>query len=497
MSTVRIRLEPAGVTMESPRGRPLLSLLFEHGVEFPCGGRGTCKACRVRILQGVAPPAPEDMAALGPELAAEGWRLACRLRPETDLVLEVEQWETLILTGTRAIAGAYREGRGVAVDLGTTTIVAELVDLASGNVLGLRSALNPQAVYGSDVMSRVEAAVRRGEGPVLRALIRDRIGELVRELVRVHGTASEIVIAGNTVMHHLFCGYDLSGLAGVPFETSFGEQAIFEARELGWEFTASTQVRVLPCLGGFVGGDILAGILATKIHESEKLAALIDLGTNGEIVIGSRQGLLCASTAAGPAFEGGAISMGMRATTGAIYEVTLDNGQPHCKVIGDVAPRGICGSGLVDAVAAGLEMGVVTPAGRLGSPWELCPPVRLVQSDIRQLQLAKAAVAAGMRILLRRLGASPFDVGRVYLAGAFGNYISAVSARRIGLFEFPLTVIEPAGNTALAGARLALLQPDERGYQHLRRLVEHVPLAADADFEQDYVASLSFPASVD
>jgi len=434
---------------------------------------------------------------LGPKLAAEGWRLACRLKPEEDLVLEVVQWETVILTGTRAVTGAHRQGRGVAVDLGTTTVVAELVDLSSGNVLGLRSSLNPQAIYGSDVMSRVEAAVRRGEGPALGALIRSRIGELVDELVRAHGPVGEVVIAGNTVMHHLFCGYDLRGLAGVPFETAFGEQATFEARELGWEFAAGAQVRVLPCLGGFVGGDILAGILATGIHESEGLAALIDLGTNGEIVIGNRQGLLCASTAAGPAFEGGAISMGMRATTGAIYEVVLENGRLRCKVFGDVTPRGICGSGLVDAAAVGLELGVITPAGRLGLPWVLCPPVRLVQSDIRQLQLAKAAVAAGMRILLRRLGATASEVSRVYLAGAFGNYVSGASARRIGLLEFPLEVIEPAGNTALAGARLALLQPEDCDYRRLRERVRHIPLAADPDFEQHYVAAMSFPASAD
>jgi uncharacterized 2Fe-2S/4Fe-4S cluster protein (DUF4445 family) len=186
----------------------------------------------------------------------------------------------------------------------------------------------------------------------------------------------------------------------------------------------------------------------------------------------------------------------MRAATGAISEVHLENGSLRCRVIGETGPRGICGSGLVDAAAAGLELGVIAPGGRLAAraAWTLMPPVALTQADIRQLQLAKAAIAAGIRILLRRLGASAGDVSRVYLAGAFGNYINRASARRIGLFEFPLERVSPAGNTALGGARLALFDPGSGDYAALRCKIQHVPLAADPEFQKTYVEEMAFPA---
>ncbi len=391
--SVRIRLEPLGKTVEAKRGELLQDPLFEHGVEFPCGGRGSCKGCRVRVLQGAAPVTALESALLAPEEIRAGWRLACHLRPEEDLVLEVAQWEAVILSDSAPIEVCGREGLGIAVDLGTTTLVAQLVDLSSGHVTGVRTSLNPQAVHGGDVMSRVEAAYCKGAGGALARLIRDRIGEMVSDLA---GVPAEVVIVGNTVMHHLFCGYDVAGLSRVPFETKWGGLTHFRSSELGWSLPADMPVRFLPCLGGFVGSDILAGVLATRVHESDKLECLVDLGTNGEIVIGDRSHMLCASTAAGPAFEGGLISSGMRAATGAISEVHLEDGSLRCHVIGETAPRGICGSGLVDAAAVGLELGVIASSGRLaaGAPWSLMPPVIITQADIRQLQLAKAAIAA-------------------------------------------------------------------------------------------------------
>jgi uncharacterized 2Fe-2S/4Fe-4S cluster protein (DUF4445 family) len=259
------------------------------------------------------------------------------------------------------------------------------------------------------------------------------------------------------------------------------------------------EVRFLPCLGSFVGSDVLAGILATRLHQSEPPVVLIDLGTNGEIVIGNRERILCASTAAGPAFEGGKISMGMRAATGAITQVTVEDQRAHVHVIGGGPPRGICGSGLVDAVAAGLELGVIRPTGRLHdarTPWPLVEPVSLTQSDIRELQLAKAAIAAGLRILLARLGVARSDITRVYLAGAFGNYVNRGSARRIGLLDFPLEIVEPAGNTALLGAKMSLFLADrgEQAHAAIRARTEHLSLAADERFLDTYVEEMTFPA---
>jgi uncharacterized 2Fe-2S/4Fe-4S cluster protein (DUF4445 family) len=294
-------------------------------------------------------------------------------------------------------------------------------------------------------------------------------------------------------------GFDLEPLSRWPFETAADGADQFPASQLGWKLHGDPSVRLLPCLGGFVGSDILAGVLATEMHESDSLVALIDLGTNGEIALGNRERILCASTAAGPAFEGGGISMGMQATTGAITAVSVENGSLRCRVQGDVSARGICGSGLVDAIAAGLDLGIIDPSGRLSgdaNPFELSPGVSLTQRDVRQLQLAKGATAAGIRILLERWNAEPGDLSRVHLAGAFGNYVDTASARRVGLIDFPHDTVEPAGNTALLGAKLALFadESDAGGLDALRNRIEHVPLAADPQFQEIFIDSMAFPA---
>jgi len=303
---------------------------------------------------------------------------------------------------------------------------------------------------------------------------------------------------GNTVMHHLFCGLDVEPLSHYPFESPHTGLQLFRASDLAWSLNPETAVRFLPCLGGFVGSDVLAGVLATRLSESEEIGALVDLGTNGEIVVGNAARLLCASTAAGPAFEGARISMGMRAATGAISQLAVEGGHVVCHVLGNAAPQGLCGSGLVDAVAAGLDLEVIEPSGRFANglkEWTLEPPVVLTQSDIRELQLAKGAIAAGFRILLDHLGAGIGDVKKLYLAGAFGNYISRSSARRIGLIDLPIDLVSPAGNTALLGAKLALFSCDgeDGSYTLLRRKIEHVALKADGKFQEVFVDGLAFP----
>lgn len=489
---VRVSLEPLGESFEVAPGAALRDVLFRYGVEFPCGGRGRCRRCRVKVLRGELRTTPADEAALSPAEIAGGWRLACHAQAESDVTLEIAQWETAILADHSTFEFTPREGLGVAVDLGTTTLVAQLVDLATGRVLGVRTALNPQVKHGADVMSRVEYALRGGQR-ALEEAIRNEVGALVRKLAPP-GPLREVAIVGNTVMHHLFCGVDIEPLAHTPFEPSHDGEMEFCAQELGWTAPGDPRVRFLGCLGGFVGSDVLAGVLATRIHESDRPAALLDLGTNGEIVVGSRERMLCASAAAGPAFEGGRIRMGMRAATGAISEVRAENGALRCRVLGDGAPRGICGSGLVDATAAALELGLLLPGGRLANGARTLPlagTVALAQADIRELQLAKGATAAGLEILLERLGARPEDVGRVYLAGAFGNYLNHASARRIGLLNVPPDAVEAAGNTALLGAKLALFADSD--YAGLRAAIEHVPLGADPAFQERYVECMAFP----
>jgi uncharacterized 2Fe-2S/4Fe-4S cluster protein (DUF4445 family) len=306
----------------------------------------------------------------------------------------------------------------------------------------------------------------------------------------------KVIFVGNTVMHHLFSGISVESLSRHPFESEQDGLQEFTAHAVGWKLGDETSVCFLPCLGSFVGSDILAGVVATQMHKHESLAALIDLGTNGEIVVGNRERMLCASTAAGPAFEGARISCGMRAATGAISEVYAADGQLHCRVLGNTAARGICGSGLVDAAATGLDLDLIQSSGRLSNgDLVLAPQVTLKQSDIRELQLAKGAIAAGLRILVKQWGASLNDVSIIYLAGAFGNYINRASARRIGLLNFPSELILPAGNTALLGAKLALFSPHEPAgaFTELHRKIQHVPLNEVPEFQDIFVDEMRFP----
>jgi uncharacterized 2Fe-2S/4Fe-4S cluster protein (DUF4445 family) len=463
--------------------RSLADRLFELGVEFPCGGESACGGCKIRVLSGHVPITAPMRQALSEAELAEGWRLACCAEARESVVVEVDQWSLPVLTDEQSTPLEPREGFGAAIDLGTTTLAAQLVDLATGEVLAVETALNPQARHGADVMSRIQYDLRRpGE---LTAMIRQTLGQMLARLAAGR-TLEEVLIAGNTVMHHLFCGLSVKPLAAVPFlSPELGERR-FSARELGW----GTQVRFLPCLGGFVGSDLLAGIVATRLGEQSATHALFDIGTNGEIVLGSRDGILCASTAAGPAFEGGRISAGMTARAGAIDAVRIHDGAYECHVLGGKVARGICGSGLVDAAACALELGQVLPSGRLTGgvkTLRLTENVSLTQSDIRELQLAKGAMAAGLKILA---GAPPRSI---WLAGAFGSYIKEAAARAIGLLPQD-AAIQPVGNSALRGARMLLLTPTHRDALLVRlcALTRHVELAADPAFQDTFADCMAF-----
>lgn len=509
--TVKVELLPLGQTLVLEKSSSLQDPLFAHGVEFPCGGRGVCKGCRVKVLEGRLPASPEDREKLTTAELEEGWRLACRARAESDVKLELAQWETAILSDQSAFQFKPGEGLGAAIDLGTTTIVAQLIDLKTGNVLAVRTALNGQAKHGADIMTRVEFGMEADGQATLQNVIRAQIGGMITDLLAASSESllqpstdnpqplRHIVLVGNTVMHHLFCGVSIEPLSHYPFEAVESGLKVFQAVELGWDLPGSPTVHFLPCLGGFVGSDILAGVLATRLHESAELAALVDLGTNGEIVVGNRERMICTSTAAGPAFEGARISMGMRAATGAISEVHLEGGNLRCHVLGNSAPRGICGSGLVDAAAAGLELGWITPRGRLttGDSFVLAEPVLVNQWDIRELQLAKGAIAAGLELLARNWGATKDDLETVFLAGAFGNYVNYASARRIGLLDFPREKVKPSGNTALLGAKLALfnLASHNGAYPEVLARIKHLSLKEDPEFQDAYVHHMGFPSA--
>ncbi|HEY1221562.1 MAG: ASKHA domain-containing protein [Bryobacteraceae bacterium] len=462
-----------------PRARQTLAdQLFAAGVEFPCGGDRACGGCKVRVLEGEVPVTATMRDALSEKEIGDGWRLGCCASAADRVVVEVEQWSLRVFTDDASVPIEPRAGRGAVIDLGTTTLVVQVVDLSSGEILRVETALNPQARYGADVMSRLQYDLRRP----------GKLGRLIRQtLGRMLGgePLREVLVAGNTAMHHLFCGLDVEPLTHAPFVSPTLDARRFEPADLGWP----GPVEFLPCLGGFVGSDVLCGIVATRLDEQTQPHALFDIGTNGEVVVGSQQGIVYASTAAGPAFEGGRIGVGMRAGTGAIDAVHVRDGALDCHVIGGAAARGICGSGLVDAAACGLELGLIGANGRLTSVDKRLPladGISLTQSDIRELQLAKGAMAAGLRML------AGGGVEKLYLAGAFGNYIRQTSARAIGLLPEDLAV-ESVGNSALRGARALLLAPSTRQarLRKIAALSRHVELAANPDFQYLYASMMA------
>ena len=430
-------------------------------------------------MEGEVPVTAAMRDALSEEEIRDGWRLACCASAAGPVAIEVAQWSTGVLTDEAQVPVEPRTGRGAVIDLGTTTLVVQVVDLASGEVVRVEAGLNPQARYGADVMSRLQYDLRQP----------GQLGRLIRaELGRMLGgePLREVLVAGNTAMHHLFCGLDVEPLTRAPFLSPALGGYRFADWELGWP----GPVEFLPCLGGFVGSDLLCGIVATHLDEQTQPRALFDIGTNGEVVVGAAQGIRCASTAAGPAFEGGRIGAGMRAGAGAIDSVRVRDGGLDCHVIGGGPARGICGSGLVDAAAAGAELGLIAANGRLrntGRRLPLADGVALAQSDVRELQLAKGAMAAGLRMLAGE------DVERLCLAGAFGNYIRQASARTIGLLPDDLPV-EPVGNSALRGARMLLLAPSTREsrVRKVGELSRHVELAANPDFQYVYGEMMAF-----
>jgi len=498
-SVIKIRLEPLGKTIEVKSGVSLKDVLWDFGVEFPCGGEGLCRGCLVKIINGNLELNDVQRRKLSEQEIQDGLRMACQCRVFEPVTLELIQFETAILGDETGIQAKYVGGLGVAIDLGTTTLVVQLLDMRNGNILGVRSALNPQAQHGADIMSRIDFALNKSGAATLRNLILKKLGAMIGELLTESDLPlKKIVIVGNTAMHHLFNGIDVLPLSRFPFQPEQDGEFVWKASDLKWNFRSNPDVIFLPCLGGFVGSDLLAGIITVGMSESEEMIGLIDLGTNGEVVIGNKRRILCSSTAAGPAFEGAKISQGMRASTGAISKVTIRDKQLAYEIIGNGLPKGICGSGLVDAVACGLQLGRIASSGRLLDSrkiLELIPPVSITQNDIRELQLAKAAIAAGVEILLKQLSLQKSDLHEVHIAGAFGNYINLSSARRIGLLNFNDSVLIQSGNTALRGAKLALFREDN--FDEILQKVEHVPLAADPEFQDIFVDQLAFPSGTD
>ena len=489
-----IHLQPLGKSISVNEQTPLIDVLHEFGIEFPCGGKGTCGKCKVKLLEGeieVNVIHQQKINKLG--LSSE-WRLACHCECTSDITLEIEQFNHMILADESEFEFIPQQGYGVAVDLGTTTLVAQLIDLSTAKVLAVETMLNPQAKYGADLISRIQASID-GNSDEMTRLIRQSIGNMIELLLQNQIVEIQrICIVGNTVMQLLFSNCDLNPLAQYPFHTDNLCSKLFSTQVLGWDFQVAESVIFYPSIGSFVGSDILAGIVATGLHKNDNYTALIDLGTNGEVVVGNKNQIVCASTAAGPAFEGTNISMGMRAVTGAISSVKLEGIEIKVNIIENAQPKGICGSALVDAVAIFRQLDLIGMFGEINSGAEslsITNDVRLTQKDINEFQLAKAAVAAGLEILCNSLSIELNDIQEVYIAGGFGSYINIPHLIQSGMIEMPENKIHKMGNTALIGAKMFLFSDHQMTVEILSK-TKHINLESDSNFQNIYVDKMLF-----
>jgi uncharacterized 2Fe-2S/4Fe-4S cluster protein (DUF4445 family) len=494
MKRHNIQLQPLGKTIQVNDQTPLIDVLHEFGIEFPCGGKGTCGKCKVKLLNGnieVSENHHQKIDLLG--LSSE-WRLACYSNCTSDITLEVEQFNHLILADESEFEFVSESGFGVAVDLGTTTLVAQLIDLSTSKVLAVETALNPQVKFGADLISRIQACLD-GNAAKMTRLIRQSIGNMIELLLQKQDVEiKRISIVGNTVMQLIFSNCDVSPLSEYPFQTNDLESKVFDSIELDWNFNVKEKILFLPSIGSFVGSDILAGIAATGLYLKENYTVLIDLGTNGEIVVGNKQQIVCASTAAGPAFEGTNISMGMRAVTGAISSINLIGDKLVANVIGNVTPKGICGSALVDAIAIFRELDLIGLFGEINSGDTTIPligKVILTQKDINEFQLAKAAIAVGLEILCKAISIQMVDIQSIYIAGGFGNYINIQHLVETGMIELSEKKIYKMGNTALIGAKMFLFLNEKIAKEILSK-TRHINLESDPNFQDIYVDKMLF-----
>ena len=416
---------------------------------------------------------------------------------------------------------------GMAFDIGTTSIVGSLVDLNTGESLASVGGVNPQAVYGGDLMSRISyAQFDTKKLATLRGRVLTAINDYIQEACDKANVSSshiyKLVVAGNTAMHHIFLGIDTSYVGLAPYAPVMRKSIVAPAREIPLKQVPNAHVCLLPILAGFVGADTMAVILATRIYDSDEIRVIADIGTNGEMVMGSKKGLMACSAPAGPALEGGQILHGMRAALGAVEAINIDD-DVHCQIVGNTPAIGICGSGLIDAAAKMLDANVLLSSGRFndankddlsdkiskryirdddGLSFVLVPGEKtgkgenivLTQMDIRQLQLAKAAIYSGILMLQQLMDVADEDIAELLVAGGFGNYVNMESAVRIALLPpLPLDRFTYVGNAAHIGAELALLSEKEREQaDDIASNIEHVALATRMEYQELFVEACKF-----
>lgn len=481
-------------------------------ISAPCGGKGRCGKCGIQVLNGNTWISDEDKKIYSEEELDAGWRLSCCLYPTEELEVSVSQsdeslFEAVGETENTEESGTEEAFYHVAVDIGTTTIAMSLIGGESGKVFHTVTSVNSQRAYGADVISRIQASVD-GKKEELKKSIQKDLQDSMEKLLKETGVSGEdvgkIVIGGNTTMGHLLMGYDCDTLGVFPF-TPVNIDFIKGTEEiLGTDRFGKKEVVLLPGISTYVGGDIVSGMYAYDFTEKEDVCMFIDLGTNGEMGIGNKEKILVTSTAAGPAFEGGNITWGMGSVPGAICSVKIEGTETGVKTIREEAPQGICGTGVVETAAELVREEIVDETGALdedyfddGFPLAKTPDgkeIVFTQKDVREIQLAKAAVRAGVETLLLRYGIKKEEVSKVYLAGGFGYKLNTDKAIAIGMIpeEWQERIVA-VGNSSLSGACKYL--KDENGDKTIEKLVsisEEVNLSADKEFNEFYMNEMFF-----
>lgn len=510
------------ISLETEEGTTVMNALKAAGIflDAPCAGKGTCQKCLIQI-----------------STDSSSWETvkACQTKIERSLYIDTSKSKLKhrILTAATARCVPYLPSANIpqntpgylaAFDIGTTTIASYLLDAHTGKQLGTASCVNPQAAYGADVISRADYTLHNGFS-ALTTCIQKAINDLLQELAESASIQVEeilqICLVGNTCMHHIFFQYPMNSLVLAPY-VPYQKNLIREkAANFQIHIHPEGELIFLPVIAGFVGADTMGCLLAVRPDLKDEITLMIDIGTNGELVLGNKEQLVCCSTAAGPAFEGAKIECGMRGADGAIDHVFWDENGFHFSVIGNCKPKGICGSGLIDTIACLRKQGLIDEMGHMLShqeAMEICgaeaashmaqrqnmtvflfdldiPQIYLTQKDVREVQLAKGAISAGILLLEKHLGITHQQIQTIYIAGAFGNYMNPQNACNIGLLPAVLKDrIQSIGNAAGEGAKIALLNKDELAQTvRLSQQVEFLELAAIPEFQDCFVDELEFP----
>ena len=457
-------------------GSLLIDVLRESGflISAPCGGNGHCGKCLVKLNVN---DKEEDV-------------LACQTRVYDDCSVYLPDDSDIVSEGSsvKNISDTIND-YGVAIDLGTTTIEISLVDLNDGKRICSNREWNLQRSYGADVISRIDYCINNKDGlQTLSDLVRKQILDMIDRLCSIQGIDRDRItrgfLAGNTVMQHIFCNIDPGSIALAPFTPNC---YFIDNETVNLE---NIPIRLSPCISGYVGGDIVSGLSALNLNKETIL--YIDIGTNGEMAIGNSESLHTCSVACGPAFEGAEISCGMHATSGAISKVWVEEGRIAYETIDNTEVKGICGSGLIDMVASLLDLNYLDESGYLDE--DIDENIFINQMDIRKLQLAKAAIASGIKTLMNAVGLTYNDIDKLYIAGSFGNNLNLNSAARIGMIPRELinkTIL--CGNNCLSGVEAELYKKEDNKLLNIKKISNYIELSSSKEFSDFFVEEMAFP----